>query len=304
MDAFVPQNGYRWIYVDCTSDDTEHTLVVIAMLGNVFSPAYRKARKRAGSEGANPLDFCTMNVALYNKSGQQVWALTETSTVSRSAVHLTIGKSTLALSGNTLLISIDEQAAKGSKVIRGTLEINLGERLDRSFDLNGDGKHTWTPIQPTARCKVFLQSPELNFSGAAYVDSNHGVEALEDGFTRWNWSRATSAEGVSWISYETESKNEKRALHLFHAEGTLERVIAPAAIQRLSKGTYGLVSTGRIDSLESVQTLEDSPFYARSLVTGQIGSHTVTMVHEHVDLDRFAKSWVQFLIPFRMRKGT
>jgi carotenoid 1,2-hydratase len=302
MDALVPQNGYRWIYVDCTSDDKEHALVVIAMLGNVFSPAYRKARKRANAEGANPLDFCTMNVALYNKSGQQVWALTETAKVARSPIHLTIGKSTLALSGNTLLLSIDEQAASGSKVIRGTVEIDLRDVLNHSFDLNGDGKHTWRPIQPTARCQVSLESPAVRFSGAAYVDSNHGTEALEDGFTRWNWSRATSAEGVSWISYETESKNEKRALHLFHSEGALERVIAPAAVTRLSKGSYGLVSTGRIDTLESVQTLEDSPFYARSLVTGQIGSHTVTMVHEHVDLERFAKPWVQFLIPFRMRK--
>jgi carotenoid 1,2-hydratase len=47
-------------------------------------------------------------------------------------------------------------------------------------------------------------------------------------------------------------------------------------------------------------TAEDTPFYARSMIRGRIGEETVQMMHESLDLDRFASRWVQTLLPFRM----
>ena len=51
-----------------------------------------------------------------------------------------------------------------------------------------------------------------------------------------------------------------------------------------------------------VTTLEDTPFYARSLVgTRLFGAETVA-VHESLSMERFASPWVQTLLPFRIRK--
>ena len=49
-----------------------------------------------------------------------------------------------------------------------------------------------------------------------------------------------------------------------------------------------------------VETLEDTPFYARSLVRTQLEGEAVTAMHESLALDRFANPVVQAMLPFRM----
>jgi carotenoid 1,2-hydratase len=53
-----------------------------------------------------------------------------------------------------------------------------------------------------------------------------------------------------------------------------------------------------------VQTLEDAPFYARSVVASQLQGESVNAVHESLSLDRFRSGWVQVLLPFRMPRVT
>jgi carotenoid 1,2-hydratase len=52
------------------------------------------------------------------------------------------------------------------------------------------------------------------------------------------------------------------------------------------------------------RTLEDTPFYNRSELTTTLSGQSVRAVHEAVDLDRFKKGWVQFMLPYRMRRET
>ena len=47
-------------------------------------------------------------------------------------------------------------------------------------------------------------------------------------------------------------------------------------------------------------SLEDTPFYARSLLTTRLLGATVPAMHESLCLDRFAARWVQAILPFRM----
>ncbi len=49
-----------------------------------------------------------------------------------------------------------------------------------------------------------------------------------------------------------------------------------------------------------VETLEDTPFYARSLVKTSLAGESVTAMHESLSLDRFANPVVQAMLPFRM----
>ena len=49
-----------------------------------------------------------------------------------------------------------------------------------------------------------------------------------------------------------------------------------------------------------MRTLEDTPFYTRSLLSARLLGERVAAVHESLSLDRFRTGWVQMLLPFRM----
>ena len=50
-------------------------------------------------------------------------------------------------------------------------------------------------------------------------------------------------------------------------------------------------------------TLEDTPFYARSLVATRLLGESVVLMHESLDLDRFRAPWVQAMLPFRVPRA-
>lgn len=53
-----------------------------------------------------------------------------------------------------------------------------------------------------------------------------------------------------------------------------------------------------------LRTLEDGPFYARSLVGATWLGEPVQALHESLSLRRFSAPWVQAMLPFRMpRRG-
>ena len=49
-----------------------------------------------------------------------------------------------------------------------------------------------------------------------------------------------------------------------------------------------------------VRTLEDTPFYARSLVATTLMGERVVAMHESLSLDRVANPIVRLMLPFRM----
>lgn len=243
-----------------------------------------------------------MNVALYGS--QKRWCLTETSRLIQAEESLTIGDSRMQRLGQKLTITLNERNAVGGRTLQGTVEIDLGKNVDhaRTFELTGDGSHRWTPFAPRAACTVTLQDPNVNFAGTAYVDGNAGDAPLEQGFSQWSWSRAASDDDdLAWICYETDSKAGARAIHLAQHGAQLEEIALTAPKVRLGRGLYGMTSWARLDAVHEVTALEDTPFYTRNLVQGTLGERRVTMVHEQLDLERFCKPWVQFLLPFRMR---
>ena len=88
FDQPVPAGGYAWWYIDAISDDGNHGLTLIAFVGSVFSPYYAWARRRAGPAGADPLNHCAVNVALYGRSGSR-WATYPRARLSRRRAHQT-----------------------------------------------------------------------------------------------------------------------------------------------------------------------------------------------------------------------
>jgi carotenoid 1,2-hydratase len=282
------------------SDDGASTLVVIALLGNVFSPHYAAARRAEGAACVDPLRFSAMNVALEGP-GVRRWAFTERgrSAVRRSPDRLAIGPSEVAWEGGALVVTLDERSSPWGAPVRGTIRVAPHTPFEPAFvALDGGGRHVWTPIMPSARAEVRLEAPRLSFEGHAYVDTNAGDEPLEARFAQWSWWRAGAPGGAVHVGYHAELRSGARVDVSCEAGPDGVRSSAPQGPLVSLGCTRWCVARQGERGMSVVRTLEDSPFYARSLVRvgGALG------VHETVSLDRFATWWVQRMIPYRMRR--
>jgi carotenoid 1,2-hydratase len=283
------------------SDDGRHGLTVIAFIGSVFSPYYAWARQRGAAQAA---DHCALNIALYG--GTQRWAMTERrrGSLRRDAASLAIGPSSLHWDGRALNVSVDEITAPLPSRIRGSVRLFPDALFERPRVLDDAGVHRWRPIAPVARVEVDLDRPGLRWSGAGYWDSNAGDAPLEDSFTGWDWSRAREQQSTT-VFYDIRERNGRERLLAtrFHADGRAEDLEAPprVALQRTSWGIARAARSG--GTARVLETLEDTPFYARSLIESRSLSAPATAMHESLSLERFRAPWVRLMLPFRMPRA-
>jgi carotenoid 1,2-hydratase len=298
LDAPVGPGGYAWWYVDGMSDDGRHAITLIAFVGSVFSPYYAWARRRGA---ADPEDHCALNVALYGASGHR-WACTERGRGSqtRAPERFDIGPSSIAWDGATLTIAIEEVTVPLPARLRGVVRLRPLALPGRSFALDAEGRHRWRPLAPCARIEVEMEKPALRWSGAGYLDSNDGDEPLEAAFSSWNWSRAPHGDS-SVILYDAERRTGgplSLALR-FDATGAVNDMEAPPRAE-LPRTPWRMARATRGAAARVIETLEDSPFYARSLVATEIEGVPLTAMHESLSLDRFDTGWMRLMLPFRM----
>lgn len=296
----IPAGGYSWWYVDAISDDGQHGLTIIAFLGSVFSPYY----KRSGR--GDPLDHASLNVALYGP--QHRWVMTERGrgAVERDASNLVIGPSAVRWDGEALTIDIVEGDTRlfvpWQRPVRGRVRV-FPEALNRTaFALDGAESHIWHCLAPRARIEVEMSSPGISWSGKAYLDHNRGAEPLEAGFNTWHWSRAHLNEGAL-VCYEGERGDGSlfaSALR-FGADGVPEPVdLPPIAQLPPSKWRVDRRTRSDIGVAEVRRTWEDTPFYARSELASRFAGEEVVAVQESLDMRRFSSPLVQFMLPYRM----
>lgn len=295
----VGKNGYRWWYVDGFSDCGQHGVTLIFFIGTVFSPFYAAARKRGG---ADPREFVCVNAVFYEPE-RKYWAMTERRMrdLKTSAHSLNIGPSSMTFDGRYLTVKIDERSAPMRRPIRGIVRVDLQERTDKCFGLHSAGEHRWWPIAPATEIDVALDAPDLKWSGGAYMDTNGGTVPLEDTFSSWHWSRADLGSNCR-IVYEAHARDGESCLMTLFGNGQDGMASEHSPPRRdLSIGPIWRVKRpARSHQGFTVQkTLEDTPFYTRSHLFDASGN---SVMHESLDLDRFATSWVQRLLPFRMRK--
>ncbi len=265
----------------------------------MFSPYYAWSGRR------DPLNHVALNVALYGEGGGR-WAMTERGrkAVTRTASHLAIGPSHLDWNDNALTVRIDEVGAPLPARLRGTVRLTAPALPGFRTVLDEAGQHHWQPIAPRARIEVDLDRPSLRWTGSGYFDSNAGTASLESGFAHWTWSRATLGDDTVVLYDMAPRAGGERCLALrFSPSGAvteiapLDRATLPTTrVWRIGRGTRA--DPG--DQPRVLSTLEDTPFYARSLVGSRLLGEPVTAVHESLNLDRFAATWVRLLLPFRM----
>lgn len=286
------------------SDDGETAVVVIAMLGSPFSPAYARARARGCLE---PLDYSAFNVSVSGRGGASRWALTERprAAVVRDSASLAIGRSSMSwLSSGSLAIDVDERSAPWGRPVRGRILFHPQARTDVAVAIDGAGEHLWWPVSPLGRVEVALDDPKVRFAGSGYLDANAGRAPLEEHFSSWSWARLSRADQVA-ITYDVVTRSDANLRHGYVIDRAGVREVDGGEAVPLGATRFGLRRSLRCPgngTARLVRTVEDGPFYARSIVRHDDGALSSTGVHEVVSLDRFASSWVQFLIPFRMRR--
>jgi carotenoid 1,2-hydratase len=301
FDTAVPRDGYRWWYLDAVSDDGKHALVVIAFVGSVFSPYYFHARQRGHGR---PENHCAINVALYGPGGR--WCMTERgeAALTRESDRFRVGPSRMTWDGQRLEYELDERCAPFGQPLRGRIRAWPRSRCELAPVLDPGGRHQWIPWSPLADVEVELEAPRLRWKGRAYLDANAGGEPLEQAFRTWDWSRRDVGGGTR-LHYELRYPDGRERLLCYQveADGSFSEA-APAPAQRQRLTGWGIRRCPRLDHpIERIQTLEDTPFYARSLFAGAgVDEHTV---HERLDMTRFVSTWVRMLLPFRMprRRG-
>jgi carotenoid 1,2-hydratase len=223
---------------------------------------------------------------------------------SRTQDEFRIGPSRVAVEDGAFVVEIAERSVPHLTPLRGKVRIIPEGVNKRVFNLDAPKRHSWRPIAPAARCEVDLSAPEQRWSGHAYLDTNWGTEPLEDGFPRWDWSRASFGGGRSAVLYDiTRRDGTDLSLALrFGADGSLEEAEAPPrrALSRTLWRVDRMVQADPDAEVREVRRLEDAPFYARAELRTRLWGEDAAAVHETVDGDRFATRWVKLLLPFRM----
>ena len=246
------------------------------------------------------MQHCSLNVALYGKTKR--WAMTERRfrAVHQQADTLSIGPSALSWDGSSLAVQIDEIAVPVPRRIRGTVRLYPAALESRSLPLDDAGHHRWQPIAPCARVEVAFDRRGLSWSGPAYFDTNHGDRPLDADFVRWNWSRAQVPGGTA-VLYDITHKNGRSSLAMRYDEAGGVEDFVPPPVETLPPSPLWRVPRQISATAPSIlDTLEDTPFYTRSIITADLLGSRVTAMHESLDMTRFTTPWVQAMLPFRM----
>lgn len=278
---------------------------IIAFVGSVFSPYYAAAFARRGA-AVDAENHCAINVALYGAAGKR-WAMTERGrgSLHRDSDRLSVGPSQLKWTGQHLQIDLDEVCAPIPRRVRGAVRLYPDALTDFSACLDEAGRHRWGPIAPCARIEVELQNPAVTWRGSAYFDCNEGDEPVSRPFKAWDWSRARLADGSTAVIYDVRETNGNQRLiaERFAADGS-SAAFEPASVrQNLSNTLWNIKRGIRSDEgtpTQIIETLEDTPFYARSLLKTRLFGESVTAVHETLQPQRLSSLPVRAMLPWRM----
>ncbi len=232
--------------------------------------------------------------------------------VQRERHALVVGPSALQWKGDALEITLDERSVPVPRAVRGVLRLHPRALTTFNARLDGPGRHRWGPIAPCARIEVDLQAPALKWQGHAYFDGNEGDEPIEHGFTRWDWLRTAAPDGSTAVIYDVQPRDTKRGgasrliTRRFSPDGSSSdfeasprQRLAPSALWRIDRQVRAAAAP------RVLRTLEDTPFYARTLIEIVDGrGQQVSAVHETLDVQRLVSPIVQVMLPFRMpRRG-
>ena len=278
---------------------------MISFVGSVFSPWYHWSGR------GDPDNHVCINVALYAPERKH-WTMTERSraALSRSAQEFRVGPSRLFIEDGAAIIEFDEIAVPRPPAewlptrVKGRIRFEPSMVTGRVFDIGGEGRHRWWPVAPAGRISVTFETGGTDWSGHGYMDSNWGLEPLEQTFDTWDWARGTTRNGDALILYDTvEYSGAKTRLAVrIGPDGEASHLPMPDKTA-LKRGFWGVGANGHHDpgiNPSIVQRLEDGPFYRRSVVRTRLFGEDIDLMHESLSGRRYASPFVKLMLPFRM----
>jgi carotenoid 1,2-hydratase len=223
----------------------------------------------------------------------------------RDATTFAVGPSQLAWTGSGLDIELDERCTPLPWRVLGRVRLHPSALSRFGAALDSAGRHRWGPIAPTGRVEVDLQRPRLRWQGRAYFDCNEGDEPIERAFERWDWLRAPLRGGHCAVLYDVQARDTARRLigARFAPDGTAEPIALAGPQQHLPATRWWRVDRrvpAETLTPHVVRTLEDTPFYARSLLDLTLDGQRTPAMHETLDVARLVSPVVQRLLPWRM----
>jgi carotenoid 1,2-hydratase len=327
LDGPIPPGGYAWWYFDARSQDGERALTAIFFIGSVFSPDYA-ARLRRG-EQARPEEHVAVNLALYDRGKQVAWVMSEygePALKSAGSDGPAIADSHIErLPSGALRVHIRERSAPFLLSL-----MKIGGRIEGHFDLeplggplgpfhlsSSEGQaHHWHVPMPHARVRVEMKRPDFSFEGTGYHDINRGEGRLEAAFSRWSWARFHEGDRTLVLYDMREVGGESQALIVDSKKGDALADDAPLVVEAtdgpLRAVGWGLqmpswfeVSIGGTPlRCEPTRLVEVAPFYARYECTLTQGGEPLSKgLGEFLDLDRFRRRGLQFLLRFKTRRS-
>ncbi len=216
-----------------------------------------------------------------------------------------IGPSSLEWDGAALVVNINEKTAPIPAELRGRMRVEPAFLNEKEFKIDDAGRHRWRPVAPEARIHVDFDKPSLNWSGRGYLDMNTGDEPLESAFKYWDWSRAALPGSETAILYNTDMWNGdslSRALR-FRKNGECEEFESPPFRRLPSTLIWRMPRSTRADARADavvVRTLEDTPFYSRSIIDTKILGQRCQSMHESLSGGRLRSAIVQWMLKYRM----
>ena len=225
--------------------------------------------------------------------------------VRRSESEFVVGPSRLHWDGSSLTIDLDEVGMPIPQRVRGRVRVWPQGLCNFVAPLDDAGRHRWGPIAPCARVEVDMHAPGTRWQGHGYLDSNEGDEPLTVPFKTWDWSRARMADASTAVIYDVLQTNGARTLlaERFKPDGTSEPFTPAAQREKLPVTPWRVDRGIRSDAgnpSRVLETLEDSPFYARSLLQTQLLGEQVTAVHETLQPLLLNNMAVRMMLPWRM----
>jgi carotenoid 1,2-hydratase len=284
--------------VDAVDPAGERALTLILMLGSPFSPSYRRATH--ASKRPDPLEHAALNVVIHERR-RSCFALIEDRAHHRDRHSVELTSSRVMWSGGRVTWEIRERTAWTRSPIRGLVEVTPRVSSTAAIPLDSRGTHLWRPLAPLARVRATFTSPGFDFDGHGYLDSNRGDRPLEQGLAPWSWMHSVSSGSID-VRYDVVGRPPVTL-------GTAGHPV-PAdpsdTVHRLPTSRWGLPRCVRLPvgaDVAIVRTLEDAPFYVRSLVRIERGRRSVLAVHETMDPVRLAHPLSQWMIPWRSHRG-
>ena len=135
-------------------------------------------------------------------------------------------------------------------------------------------------------------------------------------FKTWDWSRARMSDGSTAVIYDVTQTNGVQTVlaELFKPDGSSEtftpaaqREPLAASLWRVDRGVRsdGSGNGGKMSGISAprtkiLDTLEDTPFYTRSLLQTTLLGERVIAVHETIEPQRLRNLGVRMMLPWRM----